>query len=217
MVYIGILKALNEIHGIEKLREWKVVKIECRKSKKISGHESMLAYVDNSGKVYFLLFERAGGDPAHQSAPDLLQPSLNRSVTSISSVSDSICPELRAQDMVSPLGSGKLSDDEIVVGTLTFPHGSLSVLDLALLAGEVHTKSPSYLLLSKNCYHFVSTMLAVLTEAYSGELDMTPSAGKWCGLNLPSARSEDVSGLCASLKKQIGTFVSCVSCLVTNY
>jgi hypothetical protein len=142
---------------------------------------------NKGGKKYFLVFERAGGQARQLgSSPDLLRTNSNRSTISVNSVSDSICLDHVAQDMVTPLESGGLREDKIVIGSLQFTKKFPDLLDVVLLAGIIHTESPNYLLFSKNCFYFTGTMMAVLHKAYSRKLTMDDNAGKWHGINVNS-------------------------------
>jgi hypothetical protein len=200
LVYVQNLRVINKLLGFQEVQELKVEKVECRKSRKMTRHESMVAFAFDqrqerkSSNDKFLSFERAGGE-----ATDVLQPTINRSATSITSISDSICPDLRALDMVSPLANGELREDEDIVVTLKFSKPYPSLIAVTLLAAIISTENPTYTLLSKNCYHFVGAMLAILRQEYAGELDINADARKCCGLNMSSAHKTDVPPLRASL------------------
>ena len=194
-----------------------MVKVDCRKAKRVTGHVSMLAYVNSpTREVFYLLFERAGVEIPHQSAPDILQTSVDTSASSSSSVSDSNSLDNRAKDTVSPLNDAKLRD-EVLVGTLTFDVNDLpSILDVALLAGVVHKKYPSYQLISRNCYQYTASILSVLQKVHGGIMDFDADvAGKFCGLILPP--TGDVDDLCILLEDEIRNVVSCFSRLVIDY
>ena len=223
MVYISTLRAVNENMGTKALQEWKVVKAEHLKSKKISQHEYMQVRVlDPRNQTTFLAFERLGGEPADvpkpisESCPDLSRPPLKRSKTSLSSLSSlsSCLSNNAAQDVVTPLtsGHGKLQQGDEVVGTLTFlENKSPSLHEVALLAGIIHEGNNQYLLFSNNCYHYAGTMMLVLAAEYSPDMD-TPEnahAGTWCGIDLRTNKVP--TGLHQLFKDKVESFVRFLS------
>jgi hypothetical protein len=219
-VYMATLRLIGKNTGAERLLSWKVVKLQRLKSKKISLHESMVAsVVDPDKNMCRILFERAGGEiqvaseGSPDSPPNLSPPPLRRSTSSISSASNSICPDLKAVDTVSLLNDNDSRSDHEVVGTITFTDKSPSLPDLALLAEIVHDAHPNYLLLSDNCYHFAGTMTMVLATLYRGHIVMDDAAGKWYGIDLQVRKSGNISALCKKLEEAIETFVSCFLCV----
>lgn len=216
-VYIATLRLIGKTTGTKRLMSWKVVKLQRLKSKKISLHESMLAFVVGPDeKTCRILFERAGGElQASEGCSNLSPPPLRRSKSSISSASNSICPDLKAIDTVSLLDDNDSRSDDDVVGTITFTDDFPSLPDLALLAEIVHNAHPKYLLFSNNCYHFAGTMIMVLARLYTGHTSMDSAAGKWYGIDMQ--RSQNTSELCTLLEKAIETFVSCFLCRVIIY
>jgi hypothetical protein len=63
LVYTGMLRLISKKTGNKQLLLWKVEKVQYLKSKKISLHESLLAYVlSPDRKRCRILFKRAGGE-----------------------------------------------------------------------------------------------------------------------------------------------------------
>jgi len=209
LLYIRTLRHIGKNTGTQQLMSWKVEKLQRLKSKKISLHESILAFVVGPDKkTCRILFERTGGElQVSEGCPNLSPPPLRRSKSSISFASNSICPDLKAIDSVSLLDDNDSCLDDDIVGTITFTDDFPTLPDLALLAEIVHNVHPKYLLFSDNCYHFAGTMIMVLARLYLGHTSMDSAAGKWYGINM--RRSENTNELCTLLKKAIETFVSC--------
>jgi len=61
LLYIGTLRLISKNTGTKQLMSWKVEKLQRLKSKKISLHESMLAFVVGPDKkTCCILFDRTG-------------------------------------------------------------------------------------------------------------------------------------------------------------
>ena len=209
-VYAEKLVILSKSMGTKTLQSYKVTQADHLKSDKLSKHESMRVHVrDPKHQKSYIIFERAGGEPTHHvSSPELLQPSRNASKVSISSASDSCSPNLKAQDVVFPMQDEKLRRGDELVGTLTFKDDRLpSLYEVAHLADIVHNASPSYLLFTNNCSHFVDTILLVLTEMCSPHTQMGKSAGKFYGLDLKSGCQADIQSLCTRVKEAVNVSV----------
>jgi len=215
LLYTRTLRLIGKNKGTTQLQLWKVVKVQRLKSKKISLHESMLAFVlSPDQKTSCILFERSGGElqGSEGSPPDLSPPPLRRSKSTISLLSHSISPDMKANDVVTLLDDSDLRLDDDVIGTLTFNNNFPSLPDLALLAEVVHKAHPTYLLFSNNCYHFAGTMTFVLAALYSAHVKMDDTAGKWFGINVD--KLGNIPELCTQLEKAIDDFVSCFLCQV---
>ncbi len=230
-VYLKSLQAVNTCKGTKALGRWKLIETRGYKAKSISRHEYMVSALCGPGnKVYYLAIERMGGElavpntrPMSRSEIDLSRPTLLNSISSskssLVSISDSSSPDRLAEDRISVLQSWKKDKDDILVGTLIFPDEdkSPSLYELAILAVIVHKASPSYLLLSKNCYHYAGTIMRVLREAYSPavmKMDGVHAGMWWCGLDLFTAHKGNTPALCDALRKEVKEFVSFFLCRV---
>jgi len=224
--YCQRLLLMMEAGQVESLRSWRVTCVKAYKSKSASRHEYVSAAVTGPGnKEYFFAIERGRGNPDERersdpepilsSAPtsvENLQPqksfsSSEPSLTTMSSVSDSIFLSRPAKDMISPLprtgkGKGKKDDKDELIYQLNIER-VMYFYELAVVALVVHEAKKSYLLLSSNCYYYAGTIMKVLEVEYE-TLNVADgaSAGKWCGIDIV-AYSGTEGKIIASLRENI--------------
>ena len=176
---------------------------------------SLLSPIDGHNLV-----SNSGSDP-------LIRRKLsNLSLTSLSSnsVSESLSPTRKADDKVSPLFQKMQWDsDDDPLFTFVFPSSDgsrkpLFLYELAILALIVHESEPSYLLLSKNCYHYSATIMDILRQEYNPDVQTQPAsadAGKWCGVFDIGSGTKGNEELRGRFKTRISKFV-CLSSLLNN-
>jgi hypothetical protein len=218
---------MKKAEGNSKLKRWRVKRARAYKSRATSRHEYIsLTLVDPDNKTTYVSIERMRGDPSRipSDSTDIdpnidLQPlglfsSSNSSISSISSVSDSLSPTRFADDRIAPLSaSGMMNGSDELIYEL-YIDGDLYLYELAILALIVHEVNTSYLLMTNNCYHYAGTIMKVLEEKYD-TLDAAQgaNAGKWCGLDIYSRNEGNVSSLLKNFEDGIKNFVSFVPAL----
>jgi hypothetical protein len=218
------------------LKKWRVTRIRAYKAKSASQHEYLsVAVADSHNKITYLAIERGRGDPGPIPSSDTnidanidpgntvtntIEPnevfsSSNASLSSLSSVSNTISPARLAEDTISPIPASKLGmwrkGDELICDFTTFER-PLYLYELAMLAHIVHEVNTAYLLMRNNCYHFAGTIMRMLKEEYNAvNAAEGAGAGTWCGIIIFSGKESNIASLLEKFKRCVKDLVNFVS------